>query len=287
MNRADQHERARRFRALHDGSRVLLLPNAWDAGSACMLSELGFSAIATTSGGMAWSLGYADGERTPLPLVLDTVSRMARATPLPLTVDFEAGFGDDPRAVAESVRAVIEAGAVGINLEDGIRHQMLRPIDAAAARIAAAREAALACGLPLFINARIDAWLVDGSACPDEREDERVDETLRRARAYLTAGADGIYPIAATRPGTIMGLCRAIHAPVNVGARPGLPTLAELARLGVARVSTATRLAAVALAAAREAARRMLAGGGFDSLDAGFGYPDMQRLLARPIDSMN
>jgi 2-methylisocitrate lyase-like PEP mutase family enzyme len=278
MNRADPIERAKRFRALHDRSRVLLLPNAWDAASACVLADLGFAAIATTSGGVAWSLGYADGEETPLPLVLDAVARMARATPLPLTVDFEAGFGDDPRAVAGSVRAVIEAGAVGINLEDGIRHETLRPIDDAAARIAAAREAAAASGVPLFINARVDNWIIGGSL----GEDERLDEALRRARAYLAAGADGIYPIAATRPETIARLCRAIDAPVNIGARPGLPALPELARLGVARVSTATRLAAVALAATREAARRMLEIGGFDSLEAGFGYPDMQRLLARP-----
>ena len=273
-NRADPIERAKRFRALHDRSRVLLLPNAWDAASACVLADLGFAAIATTSGDVAWSLGYADGEETPLPLVLDAVARMARATPLPLTVDFEAGFGDDPRAVVRSVRAVIEAGAVGINLEDGIAHARLRPIDAAAARIAAARAAANACGLPLVINARIDSWIVAGTA----NEQARIADCLDRARAYLAAGADCIYPIALAEPAVIGRLCAAIDAPVNIGARTGMPAIAELARLGVARVSTATRLATRAYAAARDAALAMRDSGHFDALDSTFGYADMQAL---------
>ncbi|MCZ2291543.1 MAG: isocitrate lyase/phosphoenolpyruvate mutase family protein [Burkholderiales bacterium] len=278
MNRADQIGKAARLRALHDRSRMLLLPNAWDAGSACVLANLGFAAIATTSGGVAWSLGYADGEETPLPLVLETVARMARVLRVPLTVDFEAGYGKTPNEVGQSVRALIEAGAVGVNLEDGIRHETLRPIDDAAARIAAARHAADACGVPLFINARVDAWIIGGHA----GEDERIDEVLQRARAYLAAGADGIYPIAVAQPGTIERLCAAIDAPINVGARPGLPALPELARMGVARVSTATRLAAVALSAARDAAHQLLTSDGFESLAAGFGYPDMQCLLASP-----
>ena len=278
MDRQAQVQQAERFRALHDRSRLLLLPNAWDAGSARVFADLGFDAIATTSGGVAWSLGHADGETAPLAEVIDAIRRIVRVTPLPVSADFEGGYGDTPAAVAANVRAVISAGVAGINLEDGIRHETLRPIDDAAARIAAAREAAAASGVPLFINARVDNWIIGGSL----GEDERLDEALRRARAYLAAGADGIYPIAATRPETIARLCRAIDAPVNIGARPGLPALPELARLGVARVSTATRLAAVALAATREAARRMLESGGFDSLEAGFGYPDMQRLLARP-----
>jgi len=277
MDRREQVERARRFRALHDRRHVLLLPNAWDAASARAFADLGFEAIATTSGGMAWSLGYADGERAPLDEVLAAVRRIVRVTPLPVSVDFEAGYGASPEAVAASVRAMIDAGAVGINLEDGIRHEALRDTGDAARRIAAACEAARETGVPIVVNARVDAWIVGGGAT----DSERIDETLRRARAYLAAGADCIYPIALARPDAIARLCAEIDAPVNIGARADLPDLTELGRLGVARVSTATRLATLALSAARDAAQRLRQSGRFDSLDAAFGYADAQRLFPR------
>jgi 2-methylisocitrate lyase-like PEP mutase family enzyme len=277
MDRQTQVERAERFRALHDRRRVLLLPNAWDAGSARVFTELAFDAIATTSGGVAWSLGYADGEQAPRAEVLKAVERIVRVTPLPVSVDFEAGYGESPEAVAASVRAVIDAGATGINLEDGIRHEGLRDIDDAARRIAAAQDAARGAGVPIVINARVDTWIVGG----DASETERVDETLRRSRVYLAAGADCIYPLGVARPAVIARLCAQIDAPVNIAARPGLPGLVELGRLGVARVSTATRLATRALSAAREAAQR-LRGGRFDDLEAAFGYDDMQRLFRHP-----
>ncbi len=269
-------ERAQRFRALHDRRRILLLPNAWDAGSARLLADLGFAAVATTSGGMAWSLGYADGETLPLDEVLAAVRRMVRVIRVPLTVDFEAGYGATPAAVGESVRAVIDAGAAGINLEDGIKHQSLRAPDDAASRVAAAREAARQAGVPIVINARIDLWMAPG----DMPEAQRIDEAVRRARAYLAAGADGIYPIGLTDPATIRALAQSIDAPINIGARPGLPDLAELTRLGVARVSLATRLATVVYSAARDAAQAVQAHGRWDGLNAPFNYPDMQRLFA-------
>lgn len=275
MNQPTQVERAQRLRALHDRRRVLLLPNAWDAGSARVFAELGFDAIATTSGGVAWSLGYADGEVAPLAEVLAAIARIVRVTPLPVTVDFEAGYGATPEAVTTSVRAVIDAGAAGINLEDGVRHERLREVDDAALRIEAARAAARQAGVPLVINARVDAWIVGG----DASDEQRLAETLRRARAYLDAGADCIYPIALANAELIGRLCAQIAAPVNVGLRPGLPDLAELGRLGVARVSTATRLATLALSAARDAAQRLQHSGRFDGFDASLGYPQLQRLF--------
>lgn len=274
----DQHiqiQRAQRFRALHDRRRVLLLPNAWDAGSARIFADIGFDAVATTSAGVAWALGYPDGEGTPLDEVLAVVERIVRVTPLPVTVDFEAGYGDSPEAVAANVRRLIETGAVGINLEDGVRHEYLRDIDDAARRVAAARQAADEAGVPIVINARVDNWMVGG----DDDEDTRVAEALRRARAYLEAGADCIYPIGVSSPELIGRLCAAIDAPVNVGVRPGLPDMAELGRLGVARVSAATRLATVAFSAACDAAKRMRAGGRFDGLDSSLAYGDIQRLF--------
>ena len=282
MDRRAQIQRARRFRALHDRSRVLLLPNACDAGSARVFASLGFDAIATTSGGVAWSLGYPDGEQVPLDEVIAAIRRMVRVTSLPVSVDFEGGYGASPEAVAANVRMVIDAGVAGINLEDGIRHERLRDIDDAARRIAAARKAAREAGVPIVINARVDTWIVGG----DAGETELIGETLRRARAYLEAGADCIYPIALARPEVIARLCAAIEAPINIGVRVGLPDLAELGYLGVARVSTATRLATVALSAAHEAAERLQSSGRFDGLDAALGYESMQRLFVDPEDTV-
>lgn len=275
MDKHIQIQRAQRFRALHDRRRVLLLPNAWDAGSARIFADIGFDAVATTSAGVAWALGYPDGEGTPLDEVLAVVERIVRVTPLPVTVDFEAGYGDSPEAVAANVHRLIETGAVGINLEDGVRHEYLRDIDDAARRVAAARQAANEAGVPIVINARVDNWMVGG----DEDEDTRVAEALRRARAYLEAGADCIYPIGVSSPELIGRLCAAIDAPVNVGVRPGLPDMAELGRLGVARVSAATRLATVAFSAAHDAAKRMRDSGRFDGLDSSLAYGDIQRLF--------
>jgi len=276
MDKSAQIERATRFRNLHDRSRVLLLPNAWDAASARIFADLGFAAIATTSGGVAWSLGHADGEQLPLADVVAASARIAGATTLPVSVDFEAGFGDETADVARSVAALITAGVAGLNIEDGVRHESLRTVDDAAARVAAARAAAQASGVPLVINARVDVWMVGSRAS----EEQKLADALQRARAYLAAGADCVYPIGLVDAGQIAAFVRALESPVNVGARPGLPDMDTLSRLGVARVSTATRLATVAYSAARDAARALLVSGGFDALEARFGYPDMQRISA-------
>lgn len=277
MDKQTQIERAARFRALHDRKRVLLLPNAWDAGSTRVFADLGFPAIATTSAGVAWSLGYPDGEQAPLAEVIAATRRIVRATALPVSADIEAGYGETPEAVGASVRAVIDAGVAGINLEDGVQHVTLRDVDDAARRIAAARAAAHAAGVPIVINARVDVWMVGMGA----NETERLDEALQRARAYLAAGADCIYPIGLIERATIAALVAALDAPVNLGARPGLPDLAELGRLGVARVSTATRLATLALSAARAGADALGRTGRVEALDAPFGYKDMQRLFSQ------
>lgn len=268
-------ERAHAFRQLHDRTRVLLLPNAWDAGSARLFAELGFAAIATTSAAVAWSLGYADGERAPLAEVVAATSRIVRAVALPVTADIEAGYGQTRAAVADSVRAIIGAGAVGINLEDGLGDGALREGDDAAQRIEAARAAAVTAGVPLLINARIDTYL------HDDRTDAaaRFADCVRRARRYLAAGADCVYPIGLADARVIAALVEAIDAPVNVAARPGMPDMAQLARLGVARVSTATRFATLAFSAVRDAASSVLAQGRFDALAATFSHADAQRLF--------
>lgn len=273
-----QLEKAQTFRQWHDRSRILLLANAWDAGSAALFTRRGFAAIGTTSGGMAWSLGYADGETAPLDEVLAAVRRIVRVTDLPVTVDLETGYGDSTADVARAVQAVIAAGAVGINLEDGLPgHGPLRAIDEAAARVQAAREAAVRCGVPIVINARVDVWMqhgaTDATSC--------LAEAVKRAQAYLAAGADCIFPIGLSDADTLGALLRAIDAPVNVAAGPTVPDLGALARLGVARVSTATRFATVALGAVDSAARELLASGRFEGLASTFAYADAQRLFER------
>lgn len=276
MDKQVQVDRAQALRRMHDRSTILLLPNAWDAGSARLFARRGFAAIATTSAGMAWSLGYADGERAPLAEVLAAIARMTRVVDLPVTADIETGYGETPAQVAATVRAVIAAGAVGVNIEDGAPgHGALRPPAVAAARVRAAREAADAAGVPIVINARVDNWMQheEGAAAP------RLADAVQRAKAYLAAGADCIYPIGLADGATLAALVQAIDAPVNVAAGPGVPGLAELARLGVARVSTATRFATLALAAVDRAAVAMQESGRFDGLAAGFAYADAQRLF--------
>lgn len=270
---------AQAFRGMHDGSRVLLLPNAWDAGSARLFEQRGFAAIATTSAGLAWSLGYADGEQAPLAEVLAAIARITRVIKLPLTADIETGYGETPQAVAKTVRAVIEAGAIGINLEDGLPgHGPLRATDDAAARIRAARDAADASGVPIVINARVDVWMQRDGVPPAER----LADAIPRAKAYLAAGADCIFAIGLADAATMAALVQAIDAPVNVNATAGTPDLAALARIGIARVSTASRLAMLALAAADGAAAKVLESGRFDGLIAGFTYADAQRLFEPP-----
>ncbi len=277
MDMTSQVAKAQAFRKLHDRSNLLLLPNAWDAGSAALFARHGFAAIATTSGGMAWSLGYQDGQQAPLAEVLAATARIIRVTDLPVTVDLESGYGQTLAAVAVAVRGAITAGAVGINLEDSFPgHGSLRAIDVSAARIHAARTAAADAGVPIVINARIDIWMQPDIADPAAG----LDEAIHRARAYLAAGADVVFPIGLAERDVLATLVQSIDAPINVAAVPGVPSLQELARIGVARVSTATRFATLALGAVDHAVARLLRDRNIDCLASGFTYGDAQRLFA-------
>jgi|SRR5690625_454468 len=270
-----QVQRAKALRQLHDRQEVLLLPNAWDAGSARLLASHDFQAIATTSGGVAWALGYTDGEQTPLEEVLAVVRRIVRVVEVPVTVDFESGYGASPTAVAASVKKIIATGAVGINLEDSMPgHGPLRSIDEAAARIQAARQAATDMGVPVVINARIDNWMQG----PDQ-PDAPLAEATARAHAYLTAGADCVYPIGLSDLNTMQAFVEAVDAPVNMMAGPGTPPLEQLAQIGVARISVATWLTLLAFGTVNQAVRTMRTTGRFDGLATTYGYMDAQNLF--------
>ncbi len=272
----DAAERARRFHALHHAPHApLVLPNAWDPAAARLVEAAGAAAVATTSSGCAWGLGTADGERLDRGRALALIARIAAAVTVPVTADIEAGYAgdtDDPEGVAETVRGVIDAGAVGINLEDSHHGgpEPLRPAAGQAERIAAARRAADAAGVPLFVNARVDTFL---------RRAGGIDETLKRAAAYVAAGADGVFVPGVTDPATIAALAEGIGAPLNVLAGPGAPPVAELAAAGAARISVGGALAAAAYAVVRRAAGELLTHGTYTALADGLPTSELNALM--------
>ncbi len=275
----DQKRRAQAFRKLHDRTRLLVLPNAWDAASARVFEEAGFPALATTSAGIAASLGYPDGERISRGEMAKAVARIVRAVRVPVSADMERGYGPIPKAVRQTVEAAIEAGAVGVNLEDasGDRVRPLRDPEDMAERLRAAREAARRSGVDFFINARTDVFLLEVGA-----ERARFDRTVARARAYLEAGADGVF-VPGVADGELIGrLARAIEAPLNVLAAAGAPPVAELERLGVARLSVGSGAMRSALGHARRIARELRESGTYGSLTEGaVPYRELNQLLDR------
>lgn len=243
---------ARRFHALHAAGRTLVLPNAWDAGSARLIESCGADAIATTSSGVAWANGYPDGDAIPPRVLADAVARIARVITVPLSVDAEGGYSHDAAAVGDTIRALIDAGAVGVNLEDGAEH----PPEVLCAKIAAARTAAERAGVALFINARTDVFL-RGLVPPEAR----VAETLARAARYRDAGCDGLFVPALSDPAAIAAVVQGTPLPVNVMMVPQLPPLRVLAELGVRRVSAGAAIAQAVHGLTRRLAAGMLAGG--------------------------
>lgn len=226
-------DRAHAFHALHHSGEILVLLNAWDAGSALLMQSLGPKALATSSAAVAWALGYGDGDKLPVERLAACVENITRRLSLPLTVDIEGGYSDDPQAVGATVARIIDAGAVGINIEDG----RAAP-DLLCRKIEQARRAAERAGVALFINARCDVYL-KGLVPPAQR----VTESLARAALYREAGADGLFAAGAREAGEIAALVAGTPLPVNILALAGVPAAAELQRLGVRRVSAGSGIA--------------------------------------------
>jgi 2-methylisocitrate lyase-like PEP mutase family enzyme len=244
---------AEQFAALHAGPEILVLPNAWDAASAAVMEDAGAKAVATSSAAVAWAHGYPDGDLLPLPNLLSTISAVARVVKVPVTADIEGGYTDDLGKLADNIKAVIGAGAVGINLEDGPRDPDLH-----ARKIEATRKAADAAGVALFINARIDTYLkrlFEGDAAEAEAE------TVKRAALYRRAGADGIFTPGPTDEALIGRLAAAIDGPMNIMLTGGLPSAARLQELGVRRLSSGGRPFAGAYAYLANAVKAYLADG--------------------------
>src|SRR4051812_1456893 len=237
----DLDSRCDLLRSLHRPGAPLLLPNAWDVATARAVVAAGFPVVATSSGAVAATLGYEDHEGAPAEEMLAAAARVARSVEVPVTVDAEAGYGLEP---AELVAALRNAGAAGCNLEDTDHAAgKLRDRDRHAEWLAAVREAAAADRYPLVINARVDVFLVPffAGAGPGT-QDELVADALRRANAYLEAGADCVYPITLWETDALRRFISEARGPVNVARVPQAPSLAELAELGVARVSWAPLL---------------------------------------------
>jgi len=253
-----QKAKAEAFRNMHYGPGVLVLTNAWDAASARVLEEAGVQAIATTSAGIAFSLGYPDGQRIRREEMAAAVSRIVRAVSVPVTADMEGGYGVTEEAAAATVRAVIETGAIGLNLEDatGDPERPMLDAEAHAARIRAARQAADSQGIPIVINARTDIYLKSVG-----EPASRLNESIRRGNLYIEAGADCVFVPGATDPAAIESLCRGIAGPVNIIAIKGVPPIHELGRLGVKRVSVGSGLMRAAMTLVRKAAAELLESG--------------------------
>ena len=270
-----QSRHADLFRSLHTPARPLALVTVWDVASALAAQDAGAPAIATTSAGVAWSQGVPDGDRLDRARAVSVLGAIVSAVDVPVSADIEGGYPDGSGDVAETVRAVIEAGAVGINVEDGSRSP-----DELCRRVAVARKVADQMGVGLFVNARCDVYLT-GAVAPAQR----LEKTVRRAAAYVEAGADGIFVPGVVDAETIAALAEAVQVPLNVMVGPGALDVAALGRLGVARASLGSSVAQAAATTVRDAQAELLATGTYDCLTGALDYGYVDGLLTRASSS--
>jgi len=255
-----QQQRSEQFRQWHEASQAFLMPNAWDAGSACILAASGFQCLATTSAGIAFSLGQPDVEgRVSRSQMMERIHQIASAVTLPVSADLEAGFGAAPEEVAETIRMAIQAGVVGGNIEDlsGNPHSPLFDLELAADRIRAAREAANRSGITFTLTARTDCYLANVPS--------PFAEAVRRANRFREMGADCLFVPGVKDAETIAALMREIEGPINVvmGLTGSAFTVSQLNSLGVRRISIGGSLARSALGLVRRAAQEMREHGSF------------------------
>ena len=267
--------RANIFRRLHQGSSPLVLLNVWDAASAAVFARAGAPALGTTSAGVAWSAGYADGEHMPFADLVRVVVSICRVVTIPVSVDIERGFGASAAEVARNVGALVDSGAIGVNIEDGIdaAKNALRPAQDLAERVAAIRELASARGVPLFINARTDAYFL-----PAPEAERRFEEAAARLESYARAGADGAFAPGLTDTNEIARLAARIGVPLNVYAGyAGVPSIGALAAAGARRISVGCGPLQGLLGQAQVMARELLTEASYDSMLRG----------ALPVASLN
>lgn len=273
--RATQEEKAKRFRALHDGPGLFIIPNPWDVGSALVLAGLGFQALATSSAASALAIGRRDGELTR-DQALDHARSIVEATDLPVSADLEKGFGDAPEVVAETIRLAAEVGLVGCTIEDstGNKDQPLYELSLAAERIAAAAEAVRALPFPFLLTARAHNLFYDPSS---------LDEAIRRLQAYEAAGADVLFAPALPDLAAVRAVCSAVSRPFNfmAGMKGKSFPVSELAAAGVKRVSLATSLYRAAMTGFLEAVHEINETGRFTFLDRSTSTDELIKLMRR------
>ena len=271
-------QKANALRDLHHSGKVLLLPNVWDVASARTIEEAGFPAIATTSAGIAFSLGYPDGQKISRQEMLAHVARIARSVKVPVTADVEAGYGELPEDAAETAREVIAAGAVGMNFEDGTDDPQhpLSDLPLQLERIRAIREVAEKSGVPIVLNARTDVYLAQVGS-----PDSRYDHALRRLQAYRDAGADCVFLPGLRDPETINQFVKDVQCPLNILAGPGSPSIMELGKLGVARVSLGSAPMRATLGLLRRIADELKASGKYHALEGAPAHGDVNKMLEK------
>jgi 2-methylisocitrate lyase-like PEP mutase family enzyme len=277
MKNKKHAELARQFLELHRGSKILVLPNAWDVASARIFEDAGFPAIGTTSAGVAFSLGYPDGQKISRGEMLAVVRRIAEAVEVPVTADVEAGFGSTPEEVADTAREVIASGAVGMNLEDGVEEKpdLLADVNRQKEIIGAVLEVAERAGVPFVLNARTDIFLYGiGPA------ETRLARAIERLNAYHAAGAPVLFAPGVKDKETIAQLARGLAGPLNILATVGTPPVAELQQLGVARVSVGSGPMRATLGFLGRMARQLREDGAFTMMmDGALPYADANRLV--------
>ena len=274
----DQRKRADALRALHSGPEALVLVNVWDAGSARIVEDLGFPAVATTSAGIAFSKGLPDGQKISPERMMAAVAEIAQVVNVPVTADAEAGYGDGPEHAAETARSVIMAGAVGMNFEDatGCPEQPLADLEIQVERIRAIRECAAEMRVPLVLNARTDVYLLQvGDPA------KRYDETVKRLRAYRDAGADCVFVPGILDRKAIGRLVSDLGCPLNILAVPGSASIGELTALGVKRVSLGSGPMRAALGMLRRLGQEVRAEGTYSNMSAAPSHAEMNLLMGK------
>lgn len=270
----NQAAKANLFRDLHRGPRILVLPNAWDVASARILENAGVAAIATTSAGVAFTLGYPDGQKISRDEMLEVVARIAAKVKIPVTADIEAGYGSRPEDAALTAKAVIEAGAVGLNLEDGTDDGQLLDLSLQLEKIAAVREISRNMGVPLVLNARNDVYLLQIG-----KPESRFGETVKRLTAFREAGADCLFAPGIRDLEVISQLVRELQHPVNILVGPGSPPIPELQKIGVARVSLGSSTMRATLGLLQRIAEELQTTGTYHALEGAPSHGEVNKLL--------
>ena len=272
-----QVEKAILFRQLHRSTTPLILPNVWDVASARIVEEAGFPALATTSAGIAFSLGYPDGERISPEEMVARIARIARAVKLPLSADIESAYSSTPEGAAKVTRDLIQAGAIGMNLEDATsdNSSSLLDLHLAVEKIKAVREAAAQAGVPIVVNARTDVYLL-----PDPEAVGGYDEAYRRLIAYRDAGADCVFAPGLKDAAIIGRLVKDVQCPLNILAVAGSPSIPELQKLGVARVSLGSGPMRATLTLLRNIAEELKASGTYSTLNGAIPHAEVNRIMS-------